>query len=76
MFLSNWNRPGFADKVLGAPFTPEYEYDADNINFPINELRFVGLMALIDPPRAAVPDAVEKCRSAGIKVRRNLMSSS
>lgn len=25
-------------------------------------------MALIDPPRAAVPDAVSKCRRAGIKV--------
>ena len=24
---------------------------------------------MIDPPRAAVPDAVGKCRSAGIKVR-------
>lgn len=23
---------------------------------------------MIDPPRAAVPDAVAKCRSAGIKV--------
>lgn len=23
---------------------------------------------MIDPPRAAVPDAVSKCRSAGIKV--------
>ncbi|GMS80304.1 hypothetical protein PENTCL1PPCAC_2479, partial [Pristionchus entomophagus] len=31
-------------------------------------LRFVGLMSMIDPPRAAVPDAVAKCRSAGIKV--------
>ena len=30
--------------------------------------RFVGLMSMIDPPRAAVPDAVGKCRSAGIKV--------
>lgn len=25
-------------------------------------------MSMIDPPRAAVPDAVAKCRSAGIKV--------
>merc|ERR1719309_1736882 len=25
-------------------------------------------MSMIDPPRAAVPDAVLKCRSAGIKV--------
>ena len=29
---------------------------------------FVGLMSMIDPPRAAVPDAVSKCRDAGIKV--------
>lgn len=28
----------------------------------------MGLMSMIDPPRAAVPDAVAKCRSAGIKV--------
>jgi sodium/potassium-transporting ATPase subunit alpha len=25
-------------------------------------------MAMIDPPRANVPEAVEKCKSAGIKV--------
>lgn len=27
---------------------------------------------MIDPPRAAVPDAVGKCRSAGIKVASSL----
>merc|ERR1712112_123148 len=47
---------------LGYPFDPEEE------NFPLEGLRFVGLMSMIDPPRAAVPDAVLKCRSAGIKV--------
>lgn len=31
-------------------------------------LVFLGIMALIDPPRPAVPDAVEKCKTAGIKV--------
>jgi len=31
-------------------------------------LCFVGLIAMIDPPRPAVPGAVAKCRSAGIKV--------
>merc|ERR1719430_2867080 len=45
-----------------------YPFDADNVNFPVHGLRFVGLMSMIDPPRAAVPDAVAKCRSAGIKV--------
>ena len=27
-------------------------------------------MSMIDPPRAAVPDAVSKCRAAGVKVGR------
>jgi len=45
-----------------------YPFDADDQNFPLTGLRFVGLMSMIDPPRAAVPDAVAKCRSAGIKV--------
>lgn len=31
-------------------------------------LRFVGMVSLIDPPRPSVPDAVSKCRSAGIRV--------
>ncbi|EDO40680.1 predicted protein [Nematostella vectensis] len=48
---------------LGFEFDPE-----DNPNFPLEGLCFVGLMSMIDPPRAAVPDAVSKCRSAGIKV--------
>merc|ERR1711963_732118 len=45
-----------------------YPFNQDEVNFPIEGLRFVGLMSMIDPPRAAVPDAVAKCRSAGIKV--------
>jgi len=32
------------------------------------KMTFVGLMALIDPPRPQVPPAVAKCKSAGIKV--------
>ena len=33
-----------------------------------NGLVFLGIMALIDPPRPAVLGAVEKCKTAGIKV--------
>ena len=29
---------------------------------------FLGLISLIDPPRDAVPDAIDKCKTAGIKV--------
>merc|ERR1712062_660557 len=60
---------GFCDYMLPADKSPAgYPYDADEENFPLEGLRFVGLMSMIDPPRAAVPDAVLKCRSAGIKV--------
>merc|ERR1719266_1099166 len=60
---------GFCDFMLPADKYPVgYPFDADDVNFPVDGLRFVGLMSMIDPPRAAVPDAVLKCRSAGIKV--------
>jgi sodium/potassium-transporting ATPase subunit alpha len=60
---------GFCDFMLPEDKYPRgYPFDADEENFPLEGLRFVGLMSMIDPPRAAVPDAVVKCRSAGIKV--------
>merc|ERR1740124_149358 len=67
---------GLGERVLGfcdfslpkGDFPSGYPFNMDDVNFPIDNLRFVGLMAMIDPPRAAVPDAVSKCRSAGIKV--------
>merc|ERR1711970_1106232 len=60
---------GFCDFMLDAGKFPNgYPFDAEDVNFPLEGFRFVGLMSMIDPPRAAVPDAVLKCRSAGIKV--------
>ncbi|XP_067129300.1 sodium/potassium-transporting ATPase subunit alpha-like [Centruroides vittatus] len=60
---------GFCDFELPPDkYPPGYPFDSDEQNFPLKDLRFVGLVAMIDPPRAAVPDAVAKCRSAGIKV--------
>merc|ERR1712172_151594 len=60
---------GFCDFTLPANKYPiGYPFDPEEENFPLKGLRFVGLMSMIDPPRAAVPDAVLKCRSAGIKV--------
>jgi len=60
---------GFCDFMLPADkFPVGFPFDPEEVNFPVDGLRFVGLMSMIDPPRAAVPDAVVKCRSAGIKV--------
>merc|ERR1712051_557395 len=61
---------GFCDFLLPEDkFDKNYKFDIEEKdNFPLTGLRFVGLMSMIDPPRAAVPDAVAKCRSAGIKV--------
>merc|ERR1712038_855301 len=68
---------GFCDYMLPADRYPKgTPFDPDDVNFPLgdknkahpDQFRFVGLMSMIDPPRAAVPDAVSKCRSAGIEV--------
>lgn len=52
-------------------YGPDYKFHTESpkeYNFPTKDYRFVGLISLIDPPRPAVPDAVGKCRTAGIKV--------
>ena len=60
---------GFCDfKLPEDKFPKGFPFDAEECNFPLGNLRFLGLVSMIDPPRAAVPDAVAKCRSAGIKV--------
>uniref|UniRef100_A0A3B4VH23 Sodium/potassium-transporting ATPase subunit alpha n=1 Tax=Seriola dumerili TaxID=41447 RepID=A0A3B4VH23_SERDU len=67
---------GLGERVLGfchvnlssSQFPRGFTFDSDDMNFPTEQLCFLGLISMIDPPRAAVPDAVGKCRSAGIKV--------
>uniref|UniRef100_G1SSX6 Sodium/potassium-transporting ATPase subunit alpha n=1 Tax=Oryctolagus cuniculus TaxID=9986 RepID=G1SSX6_RABIT len=60
---------GFCHFYLPADEFPEtYSFDSESMNFPTSNLCFVGLLSMIDPPRSTVPDAVTKCRSAGIKV--------
>ncbi|CAG8578607.1 10329_t:CDS:10 [Ambispora leptoticha] len=39
-----------------------------NPAFAENEFTFVGLIGLIDPPRAGVAESVQKCKDAGIRV--------
>lgn len=60
---------GFCHLNLSSSQFPRgFTFDCDDMNFPTEQLCFLGLISMIDPPRAAVPDAVGKCRSAGIKV--------
>ncbi|XP_068850835.1 potassium-transporting ATPase alpha chain 2 [Aphelocoma coerulescens] len=67
---------GMGERVLGFchlylpenEFPDTFQFDTDSMNFPASNLCFVGLLSMIDPPRSTVPDAVSKCRSAGIKV--------
>ncbi|XP_045496075.1 sodium/potassium-transporting ATPase subunit alpha-B-like isoform X3 [Colias croceus] len=59
----------FADLHLDPKEYPTgYEFDAEDINFPVENLRFIGLMGLIDPPREEVQSAIERVRAAGVRV--------
>jgi sodium/potassium-transporting ATPase subunit alpha len=49
---------GFCDLRLPINDYPRgYTFNSEEVNFPVDKLRFLGLMSMIDPPRAAVPDA-------------------
>jgi sodium/potassium-transporting ATPase subunit alpha len=60
---------GFCDLDLPTTDYPsDYAFDTEPKNFPLVNLRFIGLISMMDPPRSNVPDAVAKCRTAGIKI--------
>ncbi|XP_015608026.1 sodium/potassium-transporting ATPase subunit alpha-B [Cephus cinctus] len=62
----------YCDMILPfSKYEPDYKFNTEmpsKYNFPTGDYRFVGLVSLLDPPRPTVPEAVQKCRTAGIKL--------
>ena len=63
---------GYAMKYLPTDQVPEgFAFDDDEPHNGLtasSDMVFIGLMALIDPPRPAVPKAVKDCQTGGIQV--------
>ncbi|KAH7706604.1 Protein CATP-1 b [Aphelenchoides avenae] len=57
---------GFALKYFHAPANAKFTAASDN--YPKEELVFLGMSALMDPPRSETADAIKQCKAAGIKV--------
>jgi sodium/potassium-transporting ATPase subunit alpha len=51
-------------------YPEDYPFDpnAEEKNFPMDNLNFIGIMSLNDPPRVGVERSVLQCKEAGIKV--------
>lgn len=58
---------GFAYKHFRGD--PSMEFSAENPTYPTDGLIFLGLAAIMDPPKDGVRDAIMKCHTGGIKVR-------
>ncbi|KAI5730468.1 hypothetical protein M8J76_013952 [Diaphorina citri] len=70
LFASKGERVlAFADLHLGQNnFPVNFKFSTDPMNFPSSGFRLIGLISLYDPPRPAVPDAIDACHKAGIRV--------
>ncbi|XP_063828203.1 sodium/potassium-transporting ATPase subunit alpha-like isoform X1 [Ostrinia nubilalis] len=59
----------FADLYLDPKEFPlKYPFDTEEINFPMQNLRFLGVMGLMDPPREEVRNSIQRVREAGVRV--------
>ncbi|CAH0725973.1 unnamed protein product, partial [Brenthis ino] len=45
-----------------------YTFDTQQRNFPLENLRFLGAISMIDPPRRDIEKSITLCRQAGIRV--------
>ncbi|KAI8614826.1 hypothetical protein BC830DRAFT_1169101 [Chytriomyces sp. MP71] len=70
MFASKGHRVlAFAYLPLpGNEFSEDFEFSKDPVNYPTQNLTFLGLTSLEDPPKHGVREAVGKARAAGIRV--------
>ncbi|XP_059054064.1 sodium/potassium-transporting ATPase subunit alpha-B-like isoform X2 [Achroia grisella] len=59
----------FADLLLDYTEYPlNYKFDTDNVNFPLQKLRLLAIVGLMDPPRKEVRRSIERVREAGVRV--------
>ncbi|KAJ3062448.1 hypothetical protein HDU98_001690 [Podochytrium sp. JEL0797] len=49
-------------------FPADFEFTKDPCNYPTDNLTFLGIVSLEDPPKHGVREAVGKCRAGGIRV--------
>ena len=69
---------GFGERCIGLcqrllkpsekPTTNGGSYNVAEFNFPTTELCFLGIVAVMDPPRPSVRKALQQCHTSGIKV--------
>lgn len=64
--IDEWS--GNAMRVIGLAYKKVSETTKQLIEEDVNELVFVGIVGMIDPPRPDAKEAVEKCKKAGIRV--------
>lgn len=55
-------------QLPGSKFPDNYIFNMEKKNYPESGYTFLGLLGLEDPPKKGVDIAIEKIRSAGIKV--------
>lgn len=60
---------GFAQSILDpAEYPASMDKDYNEANVPQDNFVFLGLTGLMDPPKVGVPEAIAKCKQAGIQV--------